>query len=314
MIGQWRTLPVTGRLFESARWLDQEQCFQWVDILSARIFRWDPATDALASFAFGFDFLSLATPWQTPGVQILASRDTLYTYRWGHEPEPFAVLPVGPEARLNDGIVDGHGRVWVGSMGLIPNRAEPVGKLWRMTQAGLWSRWPSGLGISNGITWANGTDGFHVDSLAGALYAVADRGDSLSRGGLVLSFPDSVDPDGILLADGIVWIAVWEGGALGRFDPAAGQYSEVPVPATRPSSLAISSEQVLVTDRRPRQRQRSGLIRHRVIVSPIGSLGSVGARLAVSVNWWACGELTTALKMPAVREIRGPRSTATTRL
>jgi D-xylonolactonase len=270
MIAQWRTLPVTGRLFESARWLDQEQCFQWVDILSARIFRWDPATNALDSFALGFDFLSLATPWQMPGVQILASRDTVYTYRWGHEPEPFAVLPVGPGARLNDGIVDVHGRVWVGSMGLIPNRAEPLGKLWRIDAGGSVVEMASGLGISNGITWANGTDGFHVDSLAGALYAVADRGESLSRE-LVLSFPDSVDPDGILLADSIVWIAVWEGGALGRFDPAAREYSEVPVPASRPSSLAISSERVLVTT--AGQGTGSDLDSSaQVLVAPIGSL------------------------------------------
>jgi sugar lactone lactonase YvrE len=270
MIGQWRTLPVTGRLFESARWLDQEQCFQWVDILSARIFRWDPVTDALDSFALGFDFLSLATPWQMPGVQILASRDTVYTYRWGHEPEPFAVLPVGPGARLNDGIVDMHGRVWVGSMGLIPNRAEPLGKLWRIDVGGSVAEMASGLGISNGITWSNGTEGFHVDSLAGALYAVADRGESLSRE-LVLSFPDSVDPDGILLADSIVWIAVWEGGALGRFDPAAREYSEVPVPASRPSSLAISSERVLVTT--AGQGAGSDLDSSaQVLVAPLGSL------------------------------------------
>jgi sugar lactone lactonase YvrE len=246
MIGQWRPLPVAGQLFESARWLAREQCFQWVDIISARIFRWFPATDAIVSLALGFEFLSLATPSQTPGVQLLASRDTIYTYRWGHEPQPFAVLPVGPAARLNDGIIDVHGRVWVGSMGLIPNRAEPLGKLWRIDARGTVVEMASGLGISNGITWANGTDGFHVDSLAGALYAVTDRGGSLRRE-LVLSFPDSVDPDGILLADNIIWIAVWEGGALGRFDPAAREYSEVPVPAIRPSSLAMSSEQVLVT-------------------------------------------------------------------
>jgi sugar lactone lactonase YvrE len=270
MNSQWRTLPVTGRLFESARWLDQEQCFQWVDILSARIFRWVPATNALDSLALGFDFLSLATPSRVPGVQILASRDTVYTYRWGHEPEPFAVLPVGPGARLNDGIVDVHGRVWVGSMGLIPNRAEPLGKLWRIDAGGSVVEMASGLGISNGITWANETDGFHVDSLAGALYAVADRGESLTRE-LVLSFPDSVDPDGILLADSIVWIAVWEGGALGRFDPAARDYSEVPVPASRPSSLAISSERVLVTT--AGQGAGSDLDSSaQVLVAPIGSL------------------------------------------
>jgi len=270
MTSQWRALPVTGRLFESARWLEQEQCFQWVDILSARIFRWVPATNALDSLALGFDFLSLATPSQTSGVQVLASRDTVYTYRWGYEPEPFAVLPVGPRARLNDGIVDLHGRIWIGSMGLVPNREEPLGKLWRIDASGAVVEMASGLGISNGIIWANGAGGFHVDSLAGAVYSLTDEGASLSRQ-LVLSFPDWVDPDGIVLADGIVWIALWEGGALGRFDPSTKQYSEVPVSASRPSSVAMSPERVLVTTAgrgTGSDLDSSG----QVIVAPIGSL------------------------------------------
>ena len=246
MMRQWRALPVAGRLFESARWLEHEQCFQWVDILGARIFRWAPGTEVPQAFDLDFDFLTLATPSQTQGVQFLASRDTVYTYRWGDEPEPFAVLPVGPEARLNDGIVDLSGRIWIGSMGLSPNRDAPVGKLWRIGTDGSVTEMVSGIGISNGITWANGTDGFHVDSLAGALYSVVDEGDSLNSK-VVLSFPSPIEPDGILLADGIVWIALWEGGALGRFDPSTSQYSEVTAPASRPSSLAMSSELVLVT-------------------------------------------------------------------
>lgn len=246
MMSSWRALPVTGRLFESARWLEHEQCFQWVDILAAQIFRWVPATDALDSVELGFDFLSLATPSQTPGIQLLAGRDTIYTYRWGDRPEPLAVLPVGPGARLNDGIVDAAGRAWIGSMSLFPNPEDRIGKLWRIDVDGSVAEMAQGLGISNGITWDNGTHGFHVDSLAGALYSVADDGESLSRK-LAMWFSGSVEPDGILLADGIVWIALWEGGALGRFDPSTRQYSEIAVPASRPSSLAMSPYLVLVT-------------------------------------------------------------------
>lgn len=245
-MGQWRALPVGGRLFESARWLEHEKCFQWVDILAARIFRWTPDTKVLDRRDLGFDFLTLATPSQTPETQLLASRDTVYTYRWGDEPTPFAVLPVSRRARLNDGLVDVSGRLWIGSMGLIPNREEPLGKLWCIDPNGSIAEKASGLGISNGIAWAKGTGGFHVDSLAGSLYSVACEGGSFSRE-LALRFRPSVEPDGILLVEGIVWIALWEGGALGRFDTSTGQYSEVAVPARRPSSLAMSSDLVLVT-------------------------------------------------------------------
>jgi sugar lactone lactonase YvrE len=271
MMGQWAELPVTGQLFESARWLGYEECFQWVDILSSRIFRWTPGTAFPASLDLGFDFLTLATPSRTGSTQFLASRDTVYTYRWGDTPMPFAVLPVGPRARLNDGIVDDSGRLWIGSMGLLPNRMDPLGKLWRIDTDGSVTEMASGLGISNGIAWSNRASGFHVDSLSGAVYALADDGTSLGRE-LILSFPDSVDPDGILLAaDGTIWIALWEGGALGRFDPSTRAYSEVPVPARRPSSVAMSSESVLVTT--AGQGAGSNLdSAGRVIVAPIGSL------------------------------------------
>ena len=55
MTSQWRVLPVAGQLFESARWLEREQCFQWVDILTARIFRWVPGTRGRSiRFELGF--------------------------------------------------------------------------------------------------------------------------------------------------------------------------------------------------------------------------------------------------------------------
>lgn len=270
MTGGWRTLPVAGRLFESARWLEHEQCFQWVDILTARIFRWSPATDALESIEFGFDFLPLATPSAVTGVQLLANRDTVFTYRWGEKPERLTALPVGPGARLNDGVVDRDGRLWIGSMGLVPDPDDPRGKLWRVDADGGVSEMLVGVGISNGIVWESQTAGFHVDSLARVLYSVSDAGGWLRREPL-LDFPSPVEPDGILLEDGIVWIALWEGRALGRFEPSSGRYSEVTVPAVRPSSLAMSPGLVLITTAgrgRGSDLDASG----QVIVQPIGSL------------------------------------------
>ena len=266
----WRALPVAGRLFESARWLERERCFQWVDILSSQIFRWDPVTDALERHDLGFEFLTLATPSHASGVQFLASRDTVYTYRWGEEPEPFTVLPVVSEARLNDGILDAHGRLWIGSMGLAPDRENPLGRLWRIDAAGAVTQMLSGLGISNGIVWATQNTGFLVDSLAGALYAITDEGASLSRTtALTLSGP--VVPDGILLAHGIVWLALWDGSAVGAFNPSTDQYSEVPVPATRPTSVAMSAELALITTAGRddgNDLDRSG----QVLVAPLGAL------------------------------------------
>ncbi len=156
------------------------------------------------------------------------------------------MLPVGPQARLNDGIVDPNGGIWIGSMGLTPNPDQPLGKLWHIDAGGSIDEMLCDLGISNGIAWADESTGHHVDSLVRTVYSVSREGGSLRREP-VLKFSSPVEPDGILLADGVVWIALWDGGALGRYEPATGRFCEVRVPATRPSSLAMSSELVLVT-------------------------------------------------------------------
>ncbi len=82
----------------------------------------------MESIEFGFDFLPLATPSADTGVQLLANRDTVFTYRWGEKPERLAALPVGPGARLNDGVVDRDGRLWIGSMGLDSGPRRPARK------------------------------------------------------------------------------------------------------------------------------------------------------------------------------------------
>jgi sugar lactone lactonase YvrE len=247
MMSGWQALPVAGRLLESARWLEPQRCFQWVDILTAGIFRWVPGSELVHSIGLGFEFLSLATPSLTDDVQILASRETLYRYRWDRDPEPFAELPVGPDARLNDGIVDVDGRIWVGSMGIHPDLNDPRGKLWRVDPDGGVTEMLGGLGISNGIAWAGESSGFHVDSLRRALYALDTDGHGGLRHEILLEFPEPTEPDGIVLAEDVLWIALWEGGAVGRLDPASGDYAEVTVPAVRPTSVAISDELMLVT-------------------------------------------------------------------
>ena len=244
--GAWRELPVEGRLFESARWLEAERCFQWVDILTSTLYRWDPDTDAVCAKQLGFDFLPLATPHTVLGKQLIADRQTVYEYEWGDVPQPLLTLPVDPEARLNDGIVDANGDLWIGSMGLVPDPARPLGKLWRVGRSGGVEEIATDIVVSNGIAWAETTRGFHIDSGIRKLYSIELLNGRWARRELA-EYPPPAEPDGIAVIGGVLWVALWGGSAIRCIADSGTAVRDVLVPVPRPSSIAASPGVVLVT-------------------------------------------------------------------
>ena len=245
MTTEWRALPVSGRLFESARWLADEACFQWVDILEANLYRWWPETDALASHHFDFDFLPLATP--SAGDQLIADRDTVYRYVWGGDPRPLVTLPVGEAGRLNDGIVHPDGSLWIGSMGFDQETHPGYGKLWRITPAAEVTQMADGIGISNGIVWIDESKGYYVDSAAGTIdYITFERGTLARQTKIVVAPPG--EPDGVCVHKNQLWSAIWGAGELQMVDLDSRRITaHIPVPSARPSSVAFSDLCVLVT-------------------------------------------------------------------
>ena len=130
-----------------------------------------------------------------------------------------------PDNRMNDGYVDARGRFWAGTMGMGGVRGARLALSTRSGRHGH-TRMLTGVSISNGLDWSPGRPHVllhrHWHSAASIVFDFDEvhRHDqqppSVRR-----RFPRTTDyPDGLIVdADGFVWVALWEGGAVQRYAP-----------------------------------------------------------------------------------------------
>jgi sugar lactone lactonase YvrE len=131
-----------------------------------------------------------------------------------------------PGNRFNDGKCDPWGRFWAGSMAY--DFAAGAGSLWRFNADFSCVCQRQGLTISNGLAWSQdrGTLYF-IDSPTRQVLAfpLTSSGDFLGEPIPCITIPEAWDalPDGMCIdAEGMLWIALFGGGALTRWDPASG--------------------------------------------------------------------------------------------
>jgi len=158
------------------------------------------------------------------------------------------VDPVLPEVhrRMNDGKVDSHGRMWAGSM---HTELQPgAGALHRWDGRERSTIVATGFTLPNGLGWnADDTVMYFVDSRAHSLLAAPYRADEGEVGGFrTIATIDSGLPDGLAVdVDGFVWVAVWGGGEVRRYDCDGRFVATVPMPVSQPSSCAFGDDGTL---------------------------------------------------------------------
>jgi sugar lactone lactonase YvrE len=147
-----------------------------------------------------------------------------------------------PTVRMNDGGCDPQGRFYCGSMAY--DEAPGRGTLYRLDPDRSVRVVLDGLTISNGLAWSpNGYTAYHVDSPTQTVRAYAfdaDRG-RLEDGHVVVVI-DAADgtPDGLTVdADGNLWVALWDGGAVRHYSASGELLDVVAVPARRVTACTL---------------------------------------------------------------------------
>ncbi|MET0554879.1 MAG: SMP-30/gluconolactonase/LRE family protein [Vicinamibacteria bacterium] len=242
MIAVELALAAHAELGEGARWDERSQRLFWVDILQGRVHAFAPADGSCRSWSVGQPVGALGV--REAGGLVLALRDG------------FATLDLGTGAlswiarveddrlsqRMNDGRCDAAGRFWAGTMAFDPSPG--TGALYRLDAGGRVTTVLSGLTISNGLDWSpdgralyfvdSGTqrvDLFDFDPVAGALSNRRPFVEVPSAAGM---------PDGLVVdADGLVWVALWGGGALHRYATDGALAEVVTLPVSHPTSCAF---------------------------------------------------------------------------
>ncbi|MET8802380.1 SMP-30/gluconolactonase/LRE family protein [Streptomyces sp. NPDC004546] len=216
--------PATGRLI-------------WLDILGMRVHTYDPATGrrtvrtteqhvgAVKPRAGGGLVLNLRD-----GVGLLDPDDT---FRWLHH-EPVA------GRRANDAAVAPDGSLWAGTMRY--DEAPGGGTLTRLTGDGTAQTVLSDVTVSNGTGWSpDGRLMYYVDTPTRRVDVFDHDGERVHGRRPFVEIEEGAGfPDGLTVdAEGCVWVALWDGGAVRRYTPDGALDQVIQLPAPRTTACAF---------------------------------------------------------------------------
>ena len=285
-------LDARAELGEGPRWDAHGQRLLWVDIMRGRIHAFRPGAGGCRSVDAGRPVGALACA--ADGGVLLAVAGGFARLDWesGRMKMLAAVEADRPQNRMNDGACDAAGRFWAGTMAL--DEHAGAGALYRLDPDGTVHTMLTSVTISNGIDWSlDGRRMYYVDSPTRRIDVFdfdPGTGAIANRRPFVEVPAEAGIPDGITVdAAGFVWLALWGGAALHRYDPEGARERIVPLPVSHPTSCAFggadldelyvtSARRPLSADERGRQPMAGGLLRLRPAV--VGRPASLFGRAA----------------------------------
>lgn len=146
--------------------------------------------------------------------------------------------------RANDAKCDPAGRLWFGTMPLFSKDLKKGGSIYTYALAEKCQKKISHTIVANGMAWRERIFYF-IDSGTRKVYACdyEQSTGAIRNQREILSFDDGT-PDGMTIdQEGMLWIARWGQGAVGRYNPESGELiAEINVPATHVSSCCFGGE------------------------------------------------------------------------
>lgn len=222
-------------LGEGPTWDAAAQRLIWVDILGSRIHTYDPVTGR-RSVMVTEQHVGAAKP-RTDGGLVVNLRDGVGIYdftgfRWLHR-------DVVPGSRGNDAAVAPDGSLWTGTMRY--DEAPGGGTLSRITPDGTAATVLDDVAVSNGTGWSpDGRLMYYIDSPTRSIDVFDVGADQLPVNRRQLASIDEGFPDGLTVdADGCVWVALWDGGAVRRYTPDGELDRVIELPVLRPTACAF---------------------------------------------------------------------------
>jgi sugar lactone lactonase YvrE len=240
-------LDAKATLGESPAWDSKTQTLYWLDILGKRVYA---GTRILAELD---DLIGCLAPCKN-GQLILALSGVGERFGFAQlNPDTIQLTALAsfdselPTNRLNDGNCDPAGRFLAGSMDI--NQKDPNGALYSFDGKQV-TRLLDGIRISNGLAWSpNDKTFYYIDTLSREVKAfdydlVTGQ---IANPRVVISVSESLGwPDGMTSdTDGNLWIAMWGGAQVTRWDPNTGKLLEqIPIPALYTSSCVFGGREM----------------------------------------------------------------------
>lgn len=236
--------PVRCELGEGPNW--DSGRLTYVDIDAGTIHRLDPATGTATATRVEPP-ISFFIPVDGGSSWVGGTGAGLTLFDADHAPIGKLVVEDGrPTNRGNDGKADPAGRLWFGSMSL--TRTPGTAGFYRLDAAGLTT-------IDGSVTTSNGLDWdverqrmYYIDSPEQRIDVFdfdAGSGDVEHRRPFATLDPDDGLPDGLTVdADGCVWVALFWGGAVRRYDPDGAIVENIRLPVTCPTCPVFGGDEL----------------------------------------------------------------------
>jgi sugar lactone lactonase YvrE len=236
-------LQAGADLGEAPAWDASLGVLYWVDIHAGDLHLFDPQAGSATLIRLG-ELVGCVAPCRN-GDLIVALRNSFATL---HLPTQKLSRLVSLEAqppgnRFNDGKCDPAGRFLAGTMDEAEKEAS--GSLYSYAPGGTLKTLLTGIRISNGLTWSPDYQTFyHIDTPTRQVTAFDY---DLATGNITnprpavrvpeeLGLPDGMTAD----MEGMLWVAMWGGAKLIRWNPASGQLLEmIPIPALHVTACAF---------------------------------------------------------------------------
>lgn len=230
-----------AHLAEGPVWDAHAQTLYWVDILDKRIYA---GSELLVELD---ECVGCIAPCQNGGL-VLTKRSSFWKLDQIQD-EPASVrttlisaLAEPSSNRFNDGKCDPRGRFLAGTMAM--NETDSTGSLYSLAGKAV-TKLLDDVTISNGMAWSpNHKTFYYIDTPTRAVRAFdydLDAG-TIANARAVVQIPEGFGwPDGMTSdTQGNLWIAMWGGAKITRWDPNTGELLEqIPIPAMNVSSCVF---------------------------------------------------------------------------
>jgi sugar lactone lactonase YvrE len=235
---------IRALLGEGPLWSARSQAVYWVDIKGCMLHSYG-FDGRLQSWTMP-DFLGWVIerkdqPGFVAGFRNLVAELTLSPFAIRERFKPEAKLTGN---RLNDAKADAAGRIWFGSM----DDAEklPCGSLYRLDSDFSVHQVDRDYICANGPTFsADGKRIYHTDSLRNEIYQFDINDDGSLGNKRVFARFEAAEgsPDGMTTdAEGFLWVALWGGWGIARFDPSGKRERFVRLPVSQVTSCCFAGE------------------------------------------------------------------------
>lgn len=237
-------LDAKAALGEGPCWDERSQIVYWVNIEGRTVNLYNPSSGENREVPVG-QRVGAVVP-RSSGGAVVVLEDGFY----GLDPEngelSFIGNPEGrkPNTRFNDGKCDAAGRFWAGTMSL--DGTPKQGALYCLETDGTIRTVLENISCSNGLGWSpDNRTMYYIDSPTRQVIAYdydLDTG-SISNARVAIEVTEEgAVPDGMTCdAEGMIWVALWGGYGVRRWNPHTGELLlKVDVAAEQSSSCAFA--------------------------------------------------------------------------